>query len=170
MHHQVLGADRGKTVPAMLADALGEAWAEGCELEIRALIPDQLRGLGNAEDAVDFQHVALAHPQLADDHALEVRGHAGLKLQADHLTAPAAFQGRLEVSYQVFGFFLDLDIAVADNAERAVAEHLVAGKQLRQVCAHAFLKADVIEAGTRHCDKARQEARQRQQGVEDRLV
>ena len=56
--------------------------------------------------------------------------HAGVDLETDHRAAPPPLQRALEQAHQVFGLFLDFDVAVADDAEAAVPCDLVAGEQL----------------------------------------
>ncbi|SPU60314.1 Uncharacterised protein [Brucella melitensis] len=51
-----------------------------------------------------------------------------VKFDADHLTAASAFQGRLEQANEVFRLFLHFNIAVADDAERTGAAHLITGE------------------------------------------
>ena len=43
--------------------------------------------------------------------------------------AAAALEQRLEQAHQIFGFFLDFHVAVAQHAEQAGAASRVAGKQ-----------------------------------------
>ena len=61
------------------------------------------------------------HAELAGDEVAQFRRHLAVELDADHRTAAAALQRRLEEAHQILGLFLDLDIAVADDAERAGA-------------------------------------------------
>ena len=44
----------------------------------------------------------------------------------------ALFQARLELAHQVFGLFLDFDVAVADDAERALRFDVIAREELVQ--------------------------------------
>ena len=44
-------ADRGEAIAAMIADALGKARDEGLELEVGALIENELLGVGIADEA-----------------------------------------------------------------------------------------------------------------------
>ncbi len=46
------------------------------------------------------------------------------------MAAAAPLQGRFERAHQVLGFLLDLDLAVAQHAEGALALDLEAGEQL----------------------------------------
>ncbi|MFT3953048.1 MAG: hypothetical protein QM722_01005 [Piscinibacter sp.] len=47
-------------------------------------------------------------------------GIVDLDLEADHRAAAAPLERRLEQEHQILGLFLDFDIAVADDAERAL--------------------------------------------------
>ena len=53
MDDDVLGADRGETIPAMIADAFGKARDIGLELQIGALVEDELLGVGEPEQVID---------------------------------------------------------------------------------------------------------------------
>ena len=63
--------------------------------------------------------VRRVEPVLDD---LEQRiGHAGLELEPHDPPAPPALDRGAEVADQILGFLLDLDVAVAEDAERAAA-------------------------------------------------
>ena len=47
-------------------------------------------------------------------------GMRGVDFEPDHRSAPAPLQRRLEEAHEVFGLFLDFEIAVADDAEQAL--------------------------------------------------
>ena len=55
--------------------------------------------------------------------------HLRVEFEADHLSAPAALQRGLKQPHQVLGLFLDLDVAVADDAEEALSQDLVTREQ-----------------------------------------
>ena len=59
--------------------------------------------------------------------------HAGLDLEPDHAASATPLQRRLEQAHQVFGLLLDLEIAVADDAEHALALDRIARKQPARV-------------------------------------
>ena len=61
---------------------------------------------------------------------------AGIDLRAFHVddaAAAAALEQRFEQQHQIFGFFLDFDVAVAQDAEHAPARHVVAGEELVEI-------------------------------------
>ena len=64
--------------------------------------------------------------------AAQLGRHRRLDLEPDHRAAAAALERGLEQPHQILGLFLDLDVAVADDAERALPLHRVAGKQLAE--------------------------------------
>ena len=49
--------------------------------------------------------------------------------QSYNFTSPAALEGHLKFAHQVFGFFLDLDVAVAQHAKPEMIAQLVAREQ-----------------------------------------
>ncbi len=125
----VLLADGREAVAAVIADAFRETRLERRELQLRQVGRDQLLELGQAELAVDLDHVLRLGLQALDDEAPELVGHRGLHLHPHDQAQPPALQPRLELAHQVLGLFLDLDVAVADQPEEALALHLAAGKQ-----------------------------------------
>ena len=87
--------------------------------------------LVQAQHAVDQDDVLRLGVQAARAMKLaQVLGHRGLDLDAHHRAQAALLQPRLELAHQVLGLFLDLHVAVADQAEHALALDLAAGEQL----------------------------------------
>ena len=68
---------------------------------------------------------------VAGDEGAQRRRHARLDFEPDHRAAAAPLQRALEQTHQILRLFLDLDVAVANDAETALARHLEAGKQQR---------------------------------------
>ena len=68
--------------------------------------------------------------------------HRRFELEADHVAAAAALQRRLVRAHQIFGFFLDLDVTVAQHAEGALALDVEAGEQLGDEQADDGLEPD----------------------------
>ena len=90
--------------------------------------------------------------------ALQLRRHQRLDVEPDHRAAAAALERGLEQPHQVFGLFLDLDLGVADDAERALPLHRIAGEQLAdEQAGHAFDRDQAhfaAVAGLRQADEA----------------
>ncbi len=118
MDDDVLLAHGGEAVAVELADALGEAAVERLEQQVRPVADDELRGVGERQQAVLDEDGVLADLELLDDELLQPVGHRRFELEADHVTAAAALQRRLERAHQILGFFLDLDVTVAQHAGR----------------------------------------------------
>ena len=57
-------------------------------------------------------------------------GHAGVDLEPDDDAASALLQRRLEQAHEILGLLLDLEVAVADEAEGALPLDRVAGEEL----------------------------------------
>ena len=68
--------------------------------------------------------------------------HRRVEFEPDHRAAPAALEHGLELAHQVFGLFLDFDVAVADDAEGALPLHRVAGEQPADEQAGRLLERD----------------------------
>src|SRR3990167_3595377 len=154
MDDDVLRADRGETVATMIADALREARVIGRELEVRPVVDDKLARLGKAEKALDGHEFALGDAEFVN-HKLAKRGRrARLDLQPDDAAAAAALQRAFEIAHKVFGFFLDFDVAVAQETKRALPDHLVSREEPVEEQADHVFEAD--EADTRRVVAGRQ--------------
>ena len=117
----VLHADRREDVAIVLAHAFGEARLERREDEVGAAVDDQLFQLVHAHDAVDFDDIHRLGADLLDEEGLEIFGRATVDLEAHDAAAAALLQQDFEFADKVFGLFLDLDVAVADDAQDAAA-------------------------------------------------
>ena len=105
--------------------------------------------------------------------AAQVGGRVGGHGELDHLAAAAALQRGLELAHEVLGLLLDLEVAVAQHAEGAVAEHDVAGEELAEEDLEQRLERQ--EAGLAlgpvgQADEARNLAGDRQQRLEHGVV
>ena len=148
----VLLADRREAIAAMLADALGKARIVGRELQVVARHRDDLGNLVERQRPGQHADAVGRDAELAGDELAQFVRHLAVELDADHRTAAAALQRRLEEAHEILGFFLDFDIAVADEAERAGALDLVAREQLADEQADRLLERD--EADVRPCGRA----------------
>ena len=129
MDDEVLLADGGEAVAAMIADALGKARIVRHEFEIGPVEAHELRQLVERQHAVDQEHLVVA-TERALHEAPQLGRHGGFDLEPDHRSAPAPLEHGLELAHQVFGLFLDLDFGIADDAERALPLERVAREQL----------------------------------------
>ena len=147
----VLAPDRREAIAAMLADALGEARVEGPELEVGAVFLDQAGEVGHAEEAARLGDDRVRRVEAVLDHPHQAFGHARLELQPDHPAAAAALDRGAEVADQILGFLLDLDVAVAQDPERAAAQHVVAWGTDSRSCAGSAFPAQCSAAARRGC-------------------
>ena len=69
---------------------------------------------------------------VGDEFAQVVR-HGARALHVNDRTAAAALEQGLEQKHQVFGFFFDFHIAVAQDAEHARARHFVTGEETVEI-------------------------------------
>ncbi len=139
MDDEVLVADGGETVAAMVADAFGEARDVRLELQIGALGEDQLLEIRQAHQVLDDDDLGRRQVEMLGDELAQLAGHRGAALHVDDATPAAALEQRLEQQHQVFGFFLDFHVAVAQDAEHAPASRRMAGEQLVEIKRdHAF--------------------------------
>ena len=133
VQQHILGADRGKHVAVMVRDPFGNARGELRPKQIGARVDDQFGEVIDTDHPVDFDHVLRAHAQFRHHHGFQFFGGTGGMGQAHDFAAAAAFQGDFEFAHEVFGFVLDLKIAVAQHAEFEMRLELVAGKQAGNV-------------------------------------
>ncbi len=119
-----LCADRGEAVAAEVADTLREARVVGREDEVGALLHDELLGVGQADQPFQHEDVVVGDVKLVAEELPQVGRHADIDRKPDHAAAPAALQGALESADEVFRLFLDFHLAVAQDAENAVAGQL----------------------------------------------
>ena len=130
MDDDVLLADGGKTVAVHFADALGETRNIGFEFQVRPVDRHDLRQVVQGKHAVDRGDMREFGNDFIADEIAQVVGRVGIDLETDDRTAAAAFQCRFKGPHNILGLFLDLDIGVANDAEIARTDHLVAGEQL----------------------------------------
>ena len=168
--HQVLGADRGEAVAAMLPNALGKSRRIGLELQVRTVLVDQDAEVGDAQDAGDDGCIAVVHAERVADQVAQAGRRRTLDLQADDLATPPPLDRGLVKADQIFGFLLDLDVAVADHPEGTVAEQFVARKQLAEEQPDGVLQADEPRRLAGQADEPRQHRRQHQQRAQDTVV
>ncbi len=90
---------------------------------------NEFRDLSQAEFAIDANHVLGLGAKSGDDEFPQIDRHARRDLDPHHRTQASSLQARLELTNQVLRLLLDLDIAVADQPEKAHALHLAARKQ-----------------------------------------
>ena len=147
MNHNILGADRRETIAAVIADTFGEARIVGWEFQLGMLIYDQLRGLREAEQAVDHREFFFANPQCADDEITQRGWCLGLHLQTDHAAATTTLQRAFEIAHKVFGFFFDFNITVTQQTKRTLPDHFIAGEEAAQKKTDHVFQRDEVNAG-----------------------
>ena len=164
MQQDVAGGDRGKDVVPLL-QRLGQAGAEGTELEVVALHPvgylHQAHQIDRAGDAVEVGVVQVELRQQELGH--RVRAVVG-DLEAHAVAKVALREFALDLGAQVLDFFLvDEEVAVARHAELVTAEHGHSGKQFADEGVQYRREEDeavlAIAQALRQADDARQHAR-----------
>jgi hypothetical protein len=155
MNDQILLPDRREAIAGMIADALGKARIVRHEFEVGAIdLGQKLRHLVEREHAVHQEDLVVGDGERALDEAAQLLRHRGFHFEADRRAAAAALEHALELHHEVFGFFLDLDIAVAHDAEGALPLHRVTREQLRDEQPDDMLERDQPRAavGGRQAD------------------
>ncbi len=159
MDDQVLLPDRREAIAAEFADALGKARIVGHELQVRPVERHELRQFVERQHAIDQEGLVVGHAERVLHEAAQFRGRRRLHFETDHRAAAAALEHALERAHQVLGLFLDLDLGIADDAERALPLHRIAGKQLADEQADRLLERD-------RADRARTAVRQRDETLD----
>ena len=156
MDQYVLVANGRKTVSAMIANPLGKARAVGRELEIRPIFLDQYIEIADADQTVDPAFGGTVIQQILAQHRDHRLGKLRPQFQPDDIAAPSAFDRAAEIAHQVLGFFLDLDVAVANDPEQAAAVHHIAGEEnVGKFLDHRFDR-DIDRRFAGQADEARQ--------------
>ena len=118
-----------KQSPPLLLHPLGKPGRVGRELQLRPVDRDELRQVVERQHAFD-EHDARGHDvDVAGHEGAQGFRHAGLDLEPDDRAAAAALERALVEPDEILGLLLDLDVAVANDAEGALPEHFVSGKQ-----------------------------------------
>ena len=145
---EVLLPDRGEAVAAEVLDPLGKARREGREQQVRPVLGDHLarhrRGRGSRRRRRGPRRGTFELVTQEAAHAL--RACRRSTDEPDHVAAPAALDHGLEQPDQVLGLLLDLDVAVAQDAEEAAALALEAGEQQSEKRQDQLLQADEAQA------------------------
>ena len=102
----------------------GKTRAVGREFQIGAIGFDQHCKVGDADEPGAFRNQRVASVQTVANQLLEIFGRFGIEFQANDAAAATTLDRAAEVTNEVFGLLLDLDIAVAKHAERPVAEQI----------------------------------------------
>ena len=142
----------------------GKRGVVGREHQVRPLVHDELPGVGEAEQAVEAEDV-LGRRRAPCARSPAGRPTCRVDRQADDAAAPAALERALEGPDEVLRLFLDLHLAVADDAEEPWPASKSRGKAVEEE------QDEVLERQKRMSragqpDEALELGRQRQQGVE----
>ena len=116
-----------------------------------------MRQLVHGEHAVDQENLVVGGRQRLLDEAAQLLRHLGVDLKPDHRSAAAPLQCGLEGADEVFRLFLDFDLGVPDDAERALALEGVAGEQTADKQGGRLLQRDQAHRaflGRRHANEA----------------
>ena len=70
-----------------------------------------------------------AGAEFLDDQGAQLLWHPGIHGEMDYHASAAALQRRLVGAHQILGLFLEFDVGVADQSERALSADAEAGEQ-----------------------------------------
>ena len=150
----VLLLDGGEHVAVIVLHPFRHAGREGGPEKIGAGGNDEFFQVGNAQHAAQFDHLIVFDAQFFLDQRAQLFGGPGGKFQTDHLAPAAAFQRGFKFAHQIFGLVFNFKIAVAQDAEQAMATVGVAGEEHVEMEEEKFLKRQeavfAVFAGQRH--------------------
>src|SRR6185312_3319910 len=129
MNYEVLLPDGGKAIAVVIANALRIAWIVWHEFEIGPIEPIQLRQFVERQHAVNQKHLVIGDGEGALHETAQLNRHLRVEFEADHRSAPTAFERRLEQPHQIFGLFFDLNLGITDDPERTLPLDGVTGEQ-----------------------------------------
>ena len=139
VNQDVLFADRGKTVAAVIANAFRKPRLKGLEFQFRAICRDQLGQFVQSQKTLDQNDVLRLRVQRLRNEFPEFFRHRRLDFDPDHRSKSALLQRSFELADQVFGLFLHLHVAVTDQSEHALRFKFAPGKQVvEEQHDHAF--------------------------------
>ena len=92
--------------------------------------------------AFDQEGLIIGDAERAGHEAAQFGRHRRVDFEPDRGSAAAALERTLEHTDEILRFFLDFDVAVAEDAERPLAAHGIAGKQTPDEQADRGLKGD----------------------------
>ena len=168
VQQHVLLAHGGEDVAVMVAHPLGAARLVRAPAQVGPVIDDQLGDVGNADDALDLDHLGRADADLLADQPFQRRRRAGAEIEPDGAAAAPALERGLELAHQVLGLFLDLQIAVAQHPEDAMPGGGVTREELAQEQSQQRLQgqeADRVTRAVGEPDEAVEFRRNRDQGA-----
>ena len=115
----------------------------GLELQVGPLGEDQLGQIRQSHQIFDDHDLGFVEIEMLGDEMAQMR-RASSSLHFIWMTLPRRrrLSSDLEQQHQVFGLFLDFDVAVAQDAEQAPAGDAVAGEQLVEIKRDDMLQRD----------------------------
>ena len=125
MDDDVLLPDRGEAIAAEIADALGKARVVGREDEVGPLVDDELLRRSPSPSSPSSANTSSAATLELLDQETRADRRASRASTLRRMTLPRRrrFSALSIEPHQVFGLFLDLDLAVAQDAEHALPDH-----------------------------------------------
>src|SRR5262249_52564919 len=122
--------NRGKTVPAEIADAFGEARIIGGKHQVGSVVDDQPSGVVEAENTISGKNVSRGRVEPFHQKTSQFLRHRGIDREQDHMSAAAPLQRGFEMADEILCFLLEFDLAVAQHAEHALSNDCKAGKEM----------------------------------------
>ena len=82
----------------MIANTFREACVIGLELQIGALVEDQLAQIRQAQQMLDQHQLGIVELEMLADEFAQIVGHRFAAFHLDNIAAPAAFEQSLELA------------------------------------------------------------------------
>ncbi len=163
MDDKVLRPDRGEAIAVIFHDPFREAWRIWGEFQVGSLDLDQLAKIRDADEARAFHDQRGIRADAGQDQCFQVRRRVGREFDANDPPAPAPFDRRAEITNQIFGLLLDLDVAIAKQPECPRSRLLEAREELVEMSPDCIFDGDEALALARQLEETRQGRRDHQQ-------
>ncbi len=145
VNHHVLFADSSEAIAGMFTNSLRETGIVGLEFQVVARGAHDFRDSVEREKTGQNRDAIIRHTEFMHHELPQRLRHFTVGLDADDGTAAAAFQRAFKEAHQIFGLFLHLDIAIADDAERAGTANGIAGIEPVNEQTDHILERDVAD-------------------------
>src|SRR5262249_7190402 len=137
----------------------------GREQQIAPVVDDDRLDVADIDHAGEIEDVdRLGRDlELVEQEVAQVGRHGGVDRDRDQIAAAPAPESALVQQHEILGLLVDLDVAVADQAEEAALGDLVTGEQPRQKDVDQLLERQEADGAAGQAHEAVDLRRQRQQ-------
>src|SRR5271165_676859 len=129
MDDEIFLPNRCKAIPAMFLDPFRKSRVVGRKLKLGTIDRHELRQFVQRQHSLDEYDSGWHDVDVACDKRSQRLRHAGLDLEADDGAASTPLERALVEADEVLRLFFDFNVAVANDAKGALAQHFMTRKQ-----------------------------------------